>query len=225
MRMSSQSPPLVSAVPFDPASSSVAHAIELCNGFASLQPTHKVLIKPNLVTWEAQPPMPPYGVVTTTRVVEELIQLLIAKGCRDITIGEGSVTMHQGAGTMDIFDALGYSQLAKKYGVKLLDFNQSPPQAVHIPTGQTIFLAKDALGWDFFIDVPTLKTHSQTKVSLGMKNLKGCLKVTSKKQFHDPKYGLSNWIQWLPEFISPHLTVIDGILTFVVERETTQTAS
>ena len=59
------------------------------------------------------------------------------------------------------------------------------------------------------IDVPVLNTHAMTKVSLGMKNLKGCLSMNSKKKFH--MADLEEMIALLNTQIPPQLTVIDGI--------------
>jgi hypothetical protein len=54
-----------------------------------------------------------------------------------------------------------------------------------------------------------LKTHVQTKVSLGLKNLKGCLQMRSKMEFH--KKGLERMIALLSTKVKPKLTIIDGI--------------
>jgi hypothetical protein len=55
-----------------------------------------------------------------------------------------------------------------------------------------------------------LKTHFQTKVSLGFKNLKGCLSKDSKKRFHTSK-RLDTLICLLNEAIKSDLVIIDGI--------------
>jgi uncharacterized protein (DUF362 family) len=62
---------------------------------------------------------------------------------------------------------------------------------------------------DFLSDLPVLKTHRQTKISLGMKNLKGCLALRTKQTFH--RHGLNRLIALLNMRIRPSLTIIDGI--------------
>lgn len=62
----------------------VKSAIALCSGFKGLQPDHQVLIKPNLVIGGNRKLMPPFGKVTTARVIEQLIKALIEHGCRKI---------------------------------------------------------------------------------------------------------------------------------------------
>ncbi|MDM7999510.1 MAG: DUF362 domain-containing protein, partial [Dehalococcoidia bacterium] len=67
---------------------------------------------------------------------------------------------------------------------------------------------------DFLINVPVLKTHGQTKVSLGFKNLKGCLSLASRLKFHKTK-RLEHCIYLLNEALRSDLTVIDG--TYMLE--------
>jgi len=54
-----------------------------------------------------------------------------------------------------------------------------------------------------------LKTHPQVKVSLGFKNLKGCLDTASRKAFH--MKGLEHLIFLLNQLLKCDLTIIDGI--------------
>jgi hypothetical protein len=56
----------------------------------------RVFVKPNIVFWTRAVPFPKWGVITTTRVVEDMIVLLKERGIDDITIGEGMVTMTPG---------------------------------------------------------------------------------------------------------------------------------
>ena len=98
--------------------------------------------------------------------------------------------------------------MAEKYGVKLVDFNESEFRSVDLgPT--KVKLARESLESDFLINVPVLKTHVQTTVSLSLKNLKGCLKQSSKMKFH--KTGLEEMIARLNTVLKPKLNVIDGI--------------
>jgi uncharacterized protein (DUF362 family) len=208
----------VSLMRYDRSPDSLREAIESCNGFDGLSPEAAVLIKPNLVRWSRRFTIAPYGVVTTTRMVEDLIILLKERGCSSISIGEGSVYMEPGVGTDAAFEGLGYIQLAERYGISLIDFNRSEgvPFKVPAPGNITLRIAREALEADFLINVPVLKTHGQTKISLGMKNLKGCLKASSKKMCHRPDGRLEYCFSFLADMVKPALTVIDGI--YALER-------
>ncbi|MDY6905206.1 MAG: DUF362 domain-containing protein [Thermodesulfobacteriota bacterium] len=207
---------LVSLVKYSSSPDSLREAISLCDGFYGIRPTGSVLIKPNLVTWDNEIPIPPFGVFTSTRLMEDLIVCLKDFGCSKITIGEGSVEMNKGIGTKAAFAGLGYDTLSRYYGVQLVDFNDSQTREYDIPGGDTLHIAEEALHHDFVINVPVLKTHAQTKVSLGLKNLKGCLAVKSKKACHNPGGHLEDRFTHIADLVNPSLTIVDGI--YALER-------
>jgi len=190
---------------------SVAGIIAEAGGLAWLTPDRRVLIKPNLVAWLSAVAFPPYGVVTTTAVVEGLIRALIDHGVRDITLGEGSLVNHElGCSTRAAFEHLGYDRLSQRYGVKLVDFHDGPHDLVKLD-GKPLRIARPLLEADFLIDVPSLKTHSQTTVSLGLKNLKGGLSAKSRAFCHGRKFDLSEMIALFADRLYPALTLIDGV--------------
>jgi uncharacterized protein (DUF362 family) len=200
----------VSLVKFDGSLDSLRKAIELCDGFEKLNRNDKVLIKPN--NCFRHEITPPYGMVTTSKILDGIIQLLLEYGCKDISIGEGAIIGifdELGPYTKRGFKGTGIDKVAEKYGVKLIDFNQGPFQELHLGRVKAQ-VSKTALDTDFLINVPVLKTHFQTKVSLGFKNLKGCLSKDSKKRFHISK-RLDSLICLLNEAIKSDLVIIDGI--------------
>lgn len=203
--------PLVSLVKYTTSPDSLKQAIELCDGLSELKPGNSILIKPNLVGWEELFPIAPYGVYTTTRLVEDLIIILKERGFDKISIGEGSVEIKKGVGTMAAYAGLGYKKLEKKYGVTLVDFNASKSESFAFHDNLKLQIAKEAIETDFFINFPVLKTHGQSKVSLGLKNLKGCLKVASKKLCHHTDLELEYCFSFIADFIKPSLTIVDGI--------------
>jgi uncharacterized protein (DUF362 family) len=200
----------VSLVKFDDSLDSLRNAIELCQGLEKLGRNDRVLIKPN--NCFRHKIMPPYGMVTTSKVIEGIVQLLIEYGCKDISIGEGAI--------IGIFDELepytkrgfkgtGIERIAKKYGIRLIDFNQGAFRGLDLG-GVKVQVSEAVLDADFLINVPVLKTHFQAKVSLGFKNLKGCLSKDSKRRFHTSK-RLDALICLLNEAIESDLVIIDGI--------------
>ncbi len=61
---------------------------------------------------------------------------------------------------------------------------------------------------DKLINLPALKTHYLTTVTLAMKNLKGCLKWEDKPLFHRP--DLSRAVVELNKIIRPTVNIIDA---------------
>jgi uncharacterized protein (DUF362 family) len=200
----------VAVVRYDETSNALRRAIDLCDGFEGLRSSDKILLKPNII-WGGGigRKMPKYGIVTTSRIVEDLVKLLREWGCENISVGEATlVNKELGSETLGGYKWTGIARVAKGYGVKLIDFNQEPFERIEMD-GTSIAIARAALDADFLINLSVLKTHHQARVSLGLKNLKGCLEMRSKMEFH--RRGLDHMIALLNTQIKPKLTIIDGI--------------
>lgn len=83
----------------------------------ALRPHDTVVIKPNLVVsrrdWQ--------GVNTDPRVVEALVGVLKEQGVSRMTIGDGS---GMGYNAKKAFSICGYKEMAKRYGLKLVDLER-----------------------------------------------------------------------------------------------------
>lgn len=205
------SKPIVSIVKYEKPLESVRKVIELSKLFENLQKDAKVFIKPNIVYWNRYP-HPKWGVITTTRVMEDVVALLKEHGITDISIGEGFPNAELAE---DAFEKLGYNILKEKYGIKLINTNSRPYKKIDMGCEFLVNFSSDALAADYIINLPVLKTHSQAHVSLGIKNLKGFINVASRKKFHnaDPVKNLHFNVAKLVNNIPPCLTLIDGIYT------------
>ncbi len=191
---------------------SVAEAIRLCGWPQSGSAPTSALIKPNLVGWDNQGPYPPWGVLTTSVVVEGLCAVLKEYGVKRIFIGEASIKCpHIGSGTKEIYTYLNHQRLTERYGATLLDFNEGPFDEIEIDNGHILRVTHAVSECECLISVPVLKTHGGTKVSLGMKNLKGLLHTQSKSYCHHPDKLLDHFVALLASRYSPSLTLIDGM--------------
>jgi len=209
--------PLVAIVKYRQPYDSVCQAVELAQGLTHLPKGIRVFIKPNIVFWTRSVPFPKWGVITTTRVVEDMVKLLKDKGVDDIIIGEGTVTMDpkDTATQADAFDKLGYHSLEKRYGVRCINIFERPFRKVDLGDGVSLKFNVDALDCDLIIDLPPMKTHNQTVVSLGIKNLKGLIDISSRKKCHsaDPQKDLHYMVARMADRLPPVFTLIDGIYT------------
>ena len=208
---------IVSIVKYEQPLESVRKAIKLSNGFAQLPKKAKVFIKPNIVYWNRHCDIPKWGVITTSRVIEDVIILLKEKGIDDIIIGEGIVSEDpkDTETAKDAFEKLGYNLLKDRYGIKIYNIFERPFEKVELTEGLTAKMNSDMLNSDFLIDIPVLKTHAQCVVSLGIKNLKGLINIASRKKFHsaDPVRNLHHNVAQLANKTPPSLAIIDGIYT------------
>lgn len=193
---------------------SVRKAILDCDGLKNMPPQARVFIKPNIVFWTKACAFPKWGVITTSRVIEDVIVLLKEHGIEDITIGEGIVGHPGDTETpAHAFRTLGYDNLHKRYGIKVINIMKRPFEKVDLGSGIELKFNRDILESDFLVDLPVMKAHNQTTVSLGLKNLKGVIDLASRKQCHNADYekDLHYHIPRLLDPLPPALNLIDGI--------------
>ena len=210
-------PHVVSIVRYRSPRKSVREAVSLSTGLDRLKPGDRVFIKPNIVFWTRAVPFPKWGVITTSRVVQDMVELLKDLGAGPITIGEGGVMLdpRDSATPAAAFDALGYGLLQRRYGVAAVNVHARPFEPVDLGDGVVLNFNRDILESDFVVNLPVLKTHAQTVVSLGIKNLKGTIDIPSRKRCHsaEPGRDLNYMIARLADRMPPMFTLLDGIFT------------
>ena len=115
------------------------------------------------------------------------MKLLVDYGLKDITIGEGTVVLDpkDKESQEDAYRYLGYRSLEKQYGIKCVNVFDRPFEKVDLGDGVTLNFNSDIVNSDVVINLPVLKTHAQTVVSLGVKNLKGTIDINSRKKCHN----------------------------------------
>lgn len=207
--------PKVAVVRYEKPLESVRKAVDLSGGLDRLPARGRVFIKPNIVFWTKAVSFPKYGVVTTSRVLRDMVTILRERGIDDITIGEGPV-LYDPKDTetaAHAFESLGYENLKKRFGVKAFSIFERPFKKVDLGEGIVLNYNQDILESDFVVNIPVLKTHAQTVISLGIKNLKGMLDMNSRKKCHsaDPIKNLNFMVARLGDPLPPSFTIIDGI--------------
>ncbi len=209
--------PKVAIVRYEKPLESMRNVVDLCGGLDALPTGAKVFIKPNIVFWTKAAPFPKWGVITTTRVVQDIVTLLKERGIDDITIGEGTVVYDpkDRETQAHAFESLGYNELAKRFGVKVVSVFDRPFEKISIDDRIFLNFNADMIQSDFVVDLPVLKTHAQTVVSLGIKNIKGTIDINSRKKCHSADEGrdLHYMVSRLADRLPPSLTVLDGIYT------------
>ena len=207
----------VAVVRYETPLASVRKAIDLCRGLDHLPPGAKVFIKPNIVFWTKICTFPKWGVITTSRVMEDMVILLKEQGIDHITIGEGTVVYDpkDRDTAKHAFESLGYNALKKRYGVNVISALERPFEKVDLGDGVELKFNSDILQSDFVVNIPVLKTHAQTVVSLGIKNIKGMIDINSRKKCHsaDPEKDLHYMVSKLANKLPPSVTILDGIFT------------
>ncbi|MBC2715024.1 MAG: DUF362 domain-containing protein [Desulfobacteraceae bacterium] len=207
---------VVAIVRYEKPLESVGKAVELSNGLQNMPANAKVFIKPNIVFWTKATLFPKWGVITTSRVIEDMVIILKDHGISDITIGEGIVAAPKDTETpAHAFAYLGYETLKKRYGVKYINVMERPFEKVDLGDDISLNFNTDIINSDFVVDLPAMKSHNQTVVSLGIKNLKGTINIASRKKCHsaDLVKDLNFHVAKLADKMPPIFTLVDGIYT------------
>jgi uncharacterized protein (DUF362 family) len=177
----------------------------------------KVLIKPNAARMAAAGE----GVTTNPQVVAAIVDFLKKKRTREVIIGESCIF---GVEASAAFRKTGLEEVARGKNVPLVDLDRLDPMEIRISRGKLLKKIKVSSilnKVDLIVSVPVMKTHMHTRVTLGIKNLKGLLWRREKARFHhlaaDPEIikgekELDVAIAEMATGLAPHLVVIDGMI-------------
>ncbi len=187
---------------------SLSQSLELINFKLSHRKT--AVLKPNIV----MPAKPKTSVVTHPAVVEATINLLRNAGIEDISIVEEPAI---GLDVQESFRVSGYTELANRMGVNLYGFDDIEKAEIQWKYGK-LKIPKIFLDTDLYINLPKIKTHGYTTVTLSIKNQKGLVSSQIKKYIHT--IGLHVPLIELAKVISPHLIIMDGIYAMEGEGPT-----
>jgi len=183
----------------------VKRAVELAGGLDDIVSSGDlVLIKPNLVV----PASPKEGSVTNPFVAKSIANIVKELKARPIIAESSAVAVD----TEKAIISAGYDRL-RNGGIDVIDLKKTKSTKIALPKGRAI---KEAVTYeiatqaDVIISVPVMKTHDQTEVTLGLKNMKGLFHDATKRKLH--MEGLFDGIADECTAIKPDLVVIDGII-------------
>lgn len=135
-----------------------------------INPEDKVLIKPNCVVSKHSST----GLTTDSRVIESIIEFVKRLGIAELIVAEGGA----GRTTEKAFDITGMREVARRQKIDLIDLNREARIEVKIEQPlelHQVEIAESVYNSTCIINVPTLKVHHLTLVTLSMKNLMGTI--------------------------------------------------
>lgn len=175
----------------------------------------KILIKPNA----GRMFKPGEGVTTDPQVVAGVIDFLRKRGGEKIFLGESPIL---GVKTLEALEITGIAEVCRKRDIPLIDLDYEPPVVTPVKKGKllrSLKICREVVNADFIVSVPVMKTHMHTVVSLGIKNMKGCLRKKEKVRLHQierkeeicgTNKTLDIAIADMTTVLLPDLTVVDG---------------
>lgn len=177
-------------------------AIEALGGISKyVRQGQKVVIKPN-IGWDAPPER---AANTNPDVVERIVSRCKEAGASEVYVFDNTCNKWDRC-----YRNSGIDEAVKNAGGKMVPANtESLYKEVEIPKGvklKKVKVHEMALKADVFINVPVMKHHSSTKISLAMKNLMGI--VWDRGFYHSN--DLHQCIADFCTFLKPDLNIIDG---------------
>ncbi len=164
-----------------------------------------VLIKVNFITtktWET-------GATTDPLLVEALVQE-ISRVNKEIAIVESDATLTQADNAAK---ATGILALCDKYGIQFSNLTKIKDKVtIKIPDSESIkqITIPRIILDSHIISAAKMKTHLDTTVTLGLKNMFGILPDKNKSKFHNK--GISKVIVDINKVLKPVAIVIDGFV-------------
>lgn len=203
-----------SSIDVDTAKTLLQECLDHLGGLEKLMgKVNSVMIKPNLV----EVPYPSTGgsVLTDPRLLEALVSLLKDYGVPKVYVGEGkSVNLkHIASSTKDAFRNSGLGAAVERAGGIVVGWDEEPFVDVPLPDGElwsSVSVPKSILDADYFINLPKLKTHGQTEITVAIKGMQGVYSTDDKIKFHTESFPWK-MVDML-RAAKPDLNIVDGLI-------------
>ena len=201
----------------------VNKAVDLIGGLSGkIKKSAHVVIKPNLFA-----PYPP-PISVDRRVIAAVVRLARKAGASKVTVIEGvsvgtlmkrvnpersAVSTSRGFGTIEVMKMLGVKKAVEDAGGEVLGVEDAEKIMVDIKGGMALHRVaypKVVLDADYFINIPAMKTHTMTMVTLSLKNLQGLL--DEKGRYFAHRDDLDQHMVDINKIRLPDLVVLDGLI-------------
>ncbi|MBF2078236.1 MAG: DUF362 domain-containing protein [Synechococcales cyanobacterium T60_A2020_003] len=173
---------------------------------AFVKPGDRVLLKPNLLTGAR----PTKECTTRPELVYGVAKLVQEAGGQPFLGDSPAFGSAQG-----VAQANGYTPMLEELGIPVVEFHGKRYETVSQDFNH-LRLCKEAMDADVVINLPKVKSHCQLTLTLGVKNLFGCVPGKMKAWWHmEAGKDHERFGQMLVETaraIAPDLTIVDGII-------------
>ena len=173
---------------------------------AFVKPGDRVLLKPNLLTGAR----PTKGCTTNPALVYCVAQMVQAAGGKPF-LGDSPAFGTAKA----VAVANGYQPILEELAVPIVELKGQRYKVVGEEFNH-LLLSKEVMEADVVINLPKVKSHMQLTLTMGVKNLFGCVPGKVKAWWHleagkdSDRFG--NMLVETARAIAPNLTILDGIV-------------
>ena len=186
---------------------SIEHLLKPLGGIeAVVSKGDRVLLKPNLLTGSR----PTKECITRKEIVYCVAQLVKEAGGKPFLGDSPAFGSAKG-----VAKANGYLPLCEELDLPIVEF-RGQRYSTENENFNHLRLSKEAMNADVVINLPKVKSHMQLTMTMGVKNLFGCVPGKMKAWWHmEAGKDAERFGEMLVETakaISPNLTIIDGII-------------
>ncbi len=172
---------------------------------AIVKPGDRVLLKPNLLTGAR----PTKECTTRPEIVYCVAKMVLAAGGKPFLGDSPAFGSAKGVAI-----ANGLMAMVEELNLPIVEFHgERYATGGHL---QHLRLSKEAMGADVIINLPKVKSHMQLTITMGVKNLFGCVPGKMKAWWHmEAGKDVHKFAHMLIETaltITPQLTIADGII-------------
>ena len=173
-----------------------------------LKGSRRVLIKPNIVSYER------YPTTTHPAVVEACLEYLTGRGLR-LAVGDGPAV--DAGKSAQILERHPLKEVCRRFGVPLIDVLERK-MVRRKPRGMTLELSEAAFEYDFILSLPVLKSHAICALTGALKNQFGFLSRKERVKLHTVK-NIHKGIAALNLIVTPGFFVVDAVETLTRANE------
>ncbi len=183
----------------------VLKALDLIDYREALKGWDRALVKVNFITtktWDT-------GATTDPMVVEAIIQRLKELSLEVIVVESDAMITN----ATKAFHVTGMAEMCERNGVEWINLRHVKDRVeLPIPGGAVLkkIVVPRIVAESGIVSAAKMKTHTETGVTLGMKNLFGLLPDKLKGKYH--MKGMHKVVADITTAIKPHLTVVDGFV-------------
>ncbi len=187
----------------------VCRHFEALDVASDLKPGMRVVLKPNLLYGKK----PEAGVTTNPAILKAVIRWLTERGQTNIAVAESSGGLFNAEYMKGVYQASGYRVPGiQEYLNQDFTFGRRPTAEGF--TTRAFNLITPILEADYIINLPKLKTHAMTTVSIGVKNLFGTIPGLQKPDMHRRYPETRDFVRMLCELcetVRPNVTLLDAV--------------
>jgi len=167
----------------------------------------KILLKPNIVSFE------PYPTTTHPEVLEACLEFLLDLK-KEVLVADGPA--FDAGSSEKIIENHPLKRVCDKFGIRLINSNTQKMRKVKTESFE-LELSTIPFDYDFIISLPILKSHGECGLTGALKNQYGLLSPRDKARLHSE--NIHKAIAEINKIIKPNFWIVDVIETIIITNE------